>query len=174
MVKVQKNSMVLAAVVCFAGQVQAMNMDTAKGLAAASVAVSTAESVRNIVQKKSLKGNIPFGIQNELKPSAVRKIEQKIDIGASNESTGQIEQKFITLETVTVVAETQFVGLRAGNVKAGLNFPKEGSILSKLLATEAHIQGVNVETVLKASAAYLVYTQVLPRVVEKVTGKKGK
>ncbi|MFA5999306.1 MAG: hypothetical protein WC747_04780 [Candidatus Babeliales bacterium] len=172
MVKVQKNSMVLAAVVCFVGQAQAMNLDTAKGLAATSVALCAVDSVRDIVKARSVKlSNLPFGIQNEVRPTEVAEINLNVPTCAFNEQTGHIDKKTISVPTVDVAASKNFLGLRVGHVKAGVHFPINGSALSKILATEAHVEGVNVETVLKVGAAYLAYTQLLPKVVAKVTGK---
>ncbi|MCX5923891.1 MAG: hypothetical protein NTZ68_00490 [Candidatus Dependentiae bacterium] len=165
MVKVQKNSMVLAAVVCLVGQAQAMDREIVKGLAVTSVAICAVESARSAVQTRTIGlGNLPFSIQREVRPTAVMPSNASVETLKFNKENGSQETKMIDVPTLAVTASKRFLGVNVGHVTVGVNFPENGSVLSKVLATEAHVEGINVEAVLKVGAAYLAYAQLAPKV----------
>ncbi len=156
MVKVLKNSVVFAAVTCFASQVHAMNMDTAKSLVVSSVAASTAESFLCAMKTHSFGLNVlPVGFQNEVRVSAVE---------AEPASVQTKEQKAGTQETVNVqtdkpVKEKRFLGFRLGYVTAGVHFPEHATPGQKVLAVEPHVEGVSVRNALVVGGTFLAYLQ---------------
>ena len=179
MVKIQKNSMVLAAVVCLAGQAQASLLDTAKKVVAADLAVCTLQSAQTALKTGTVSARLlPFGIQNEVRPVGLVATTVPHATDVKHELTGEITQIVTHVPAVIVKESASFVGVRVGHATVGVHFSTEGTLAQRILTTEPHVEGVNVKVLAQAGAAYLLATQGLPlakkalsTVVEKITRK---